>query len=81
MTMIPATGRNMQLMMTLNICLMPLNEIIEINYTYGFMKQPTDKNISWRVTIIFIYQRMVDRYGLFIQKEDEQKAKIPCKVN
>ena len=32
-------------MMTLNLCLVPLNKIIEINYTYGSLKQPTEKNI------------------------------------
>ena len=27
-----------------------------------------EKNILWRVTIFFIYQRMGDRYALFIIK-------------
>ena len=43
MTLILAVGRNMKLMMTLNLCLIPLKKILDINYTYGFMKQPTEK--------------------------------------
>ena len=43
MNLILAVGRNMKLTMTLNLCLMPLNKIIEINYTYGSLKQTTEK--------------------------------------
>ena len=43
MTMILAVGRNMKLMMTLNICMIPLKKILEINYTYVYLKQPTKK--------------------------------------
>ena len=43
MTLILAVERNMKLMMTLNLCLMYFNKIIEINYTYGSLKQPTEK--------------------------------------
>ena len=68
MTLILAMGRNMKLMMALNICLMPLKKVLEINYTHGSLKQPTEKNILWRVTIFFIIQRICDRYGLFIAK-------------
>ena len=68
MTMILAVGRKMKWVMTLNICMMPLNKILEINYTHGSLKQPTEKNILWRVTIFFIIQRICDRYGLFIAK-------------
>ena len=68
MTLILAVVRNMKFMMTLNLCLIPLKKILEINYTYGSLKQPTKKDILWRVTIIFISQRMSDRDGLFIAK-------------
>ena len=34
MTMILDEGRNMKLMLKLNLCLMPLNKILEKNYTY-----------------------------------------------
>ena len=43
MTLILAVGRNMKLMMTINLCIMPLNKIIDIKYTYGSLKQPTEK--------------------------------------
>ena len=68
MTMILVVVRNIKFMMTLNIFMIPLNKILEINYTYGSLKQPTKKYILWRVTIIFISQRMGDRDGLFIAK-------------
>ena len=68
MTLILDVGRNMKLMMKLNICLITLKEILDINYTCGSLKQPTEKNILWRVTIFFISQRMGDRDGLFIAK-------------
>ena len=66
MTLILAEGRNMKLMTTLNICLMPLNKILDINYTYGSIKKTTDKNILGRVIIFFTSHRMGDRDGLFI---------------
>ena len=64
MIMILDVGINMKLMMTLNICLVSLNKILDINYTFGSMKQLTEK-ILWRVTIFVIYHRMGDRGGLF----------------
>ena len=63
-TLILAMGRIMKWMITLNICLMPLNKILEINYAYGFLTQPMEKEMFWRVTILFIYQRMDERGGL-----------------
>ena len=68
MTMILAMVRNMKVMMKLNLCMTPLKKVLDINYTYGYLKQPTKKDILWRVTIIFISQRMSDRYGSFIAK-------------
>ena len=41
MTLILAVGRNMKLTMTLNLCMMPLNKIAEIKYTYGSLNHPT----------------------------------------
>ena len=41
---------------------------VEIKYTYGFLNQLTAQNILWRVTILFICQRMGGRRGLFIEK-------------
>ena len=43
MTLVLAVGRNMKLTMTLNLCLMPLKKILEINYTYGYLKQQTER--------------------------------------
>ena len=68
MTLILDVGRNMKFMMKLNLCMISLKKILWINYTYGSLKQPTEKNILWRVTIFFISQRMDDRDGLFVAK-------------
>ena len=42
MTLILAVGRNITLIMTLNIFLMTLKKILEINYTCGSLKKPTE---------------------------------------
>ena len=44
-TTILAVGRNMKWNMTLNLCLMPLNKIAEIKYTYGSLKQAMEQKI------------------------------------
>ena len=67
-TLILAVGRKIKWMMKLNICMMPLKKILEINYTYGSLKQPMAKNILWRIIILFISRRMGDRAGLFRAK-------------
>ena len=61
MTLILSVCRNMKLMITINLCMTPLHKILEINYTYGYLKQPMEKNFLWRVTIIFISQIMGER--------------------
>ena len=68
MTMILDEGRNMKWMMTLNLCLIALKEMLEINHTYGSLRQPMLKNILWRVTILFIYHIMGERGRLFKAK-------------
>ena len=68
MNLIIDIERNIKCILTLNLCLIPKNKIIEINYTYGSLKQPTTKNILWRVTILFISQRKGERGGLFRSK-------------
>ena len=68
MTLILAVGRNMEWTMTLNICMIRWKKILDINYTHGSLKQPTTKNILWRVTILFICQIMGERGGLFRAK-------------
>ena len=60
-TMIIFVWKNMKWMMTLNLYLISLKKILHINYTYVSLKQPTAKNILWRVTILFISQRMDER--------------------
>ena len=69
MNLILAVGRSMKWTMTLNICLINLKKILEINYIYGSLTQPMEKDILWRVTIIFIYQRIDERGGLFRGKQ------------
>ena len=66
-------------MTTLNIFLMPLKKILEINYKYGSMTQPTAKEILWRVTI-FLFLREWMREGCYSeQNEDDQKEKYLAK--
>ena len=67
MNLILAVGRNMKLMITLNIYLMSLKKILEINYTYGSLEKLTKKNLV-EGNNIFISHRMGDGDGLFIAK-------------
>ena len=67
MTLILSVGSNIKLMMTLNLCMMSLKKILDINYTYGSLKQPTEK-YPLEGNNIFISQIMGDRYGLLIVK-------------
>ena len=68
MTIILALGRNMKWIMTLTLCMMPMNKILYIIYIYGSLNQPMDKKILWSVTKLFIYQIMGYRGVLFIVK-------------
>ena len=43
MTLILAARRSMKWKMTLNLWMMPLNKILEINYTYVSLAQPMAK--------------------------------------
>ena len=65
--MILAVGRNMKLITTLNLCLIPLKKILEINYTYGYLKNQRKKYLVEGKNI-FIYHKMDDRDGLLIAK-------------
>ena len=49
------------------VCLVLYNtkKILEINFTYGSLKQPMDIKVLWRVTTLFIYHRIGVRVGLF----------------
>ena len=60
MTMILAVGRNMKLMMTLNICMIPLKKILEIKYTYVYLKQPTKKYLVEGNNILFLREWVID---------------------
>ena len=62
MNMVLAVERSLKWMMPLNIWMMPLKKILEINYTYGSMTQPTAKEILWRVTI-YLFLRESTRDG------------------
>ena len=68
MNLILDVGSNMKWMIKINICLMKLNKILQINYTYKSLNKPMAKNILWNVTILFIYQRTGERGGLFRAK-------------
>ena len=57
---------------------MPLNKILEINYTYGSLTQPMAKEILRRVKK-FISQIMDDRGDYSEQINDEQKEKYLAK--
>ena len=63
MTLIIAVGRNLKLIMALNLCMMPLNKIIDINCTHGSLKKSTEKNILWRVTIFLFLREWVIEMG------------------
>ena len=43
MTLIVSVCRNMKFMITLNLYMIPLNKLLEINYTYCSLKQPMEK--------------------------------------
>ena len=60
--------RNMKLMITLNLYMIPLNKILDINYKYCSLKQPMETNILWGVTIIFIFQINSESGGLLRAK-------------
>ena len=81
MTLIIAVGGSMKQMMTLILCLIPLNKILEVNHIYGYLAQPMTKEILWRVTIFFISHRMDGRGGLFRAKGRWLEGKISFKGN
>ena len=68
MNLILSMGGIMKWMMTFNICLIPLWDILEKNYTYLSLAQIMEKEILWRITISYISQRMNERGGLFRAK-------------
>ena len=68
MTLIIAAGRNVKLMITLNLFLIALKKILEINGTYGYLKQPTAKYISWKVTLFLFIREWVRDGGYSEQK-------------
>ena len=68
MTLILDVGRNMKWSITLNIYLIPLMQIDEIKYSYRDLNQPINQNIVWRVTILFISQRLFEKGCLLRSK-------------
>ena len=81
MNLILAIGRIMKWMMTLNLCLMPLNKILEINYTYGSLTQPIMKKILWRVNMFLFLREWMREWVYSEQNKDDQREKISCKGN
>ena len=53
MTTILDVGRNMELMMKINLCLIPLKKILYINYTYGNLKNQRKKYLVEGNTIFY----------------------------
>ena len=79
MNLILDVGRNMKCMMTLNLCLTPLKKTPDINYRYGFLKQPTEKHILSRLTILFISHIMseiVEKYKRKLTREGTIKVRF-----
>ena len=68
MNLILAVGRSMKWIMTFHICLMPLQTIIEINYTYGSLTQPMAKEILLRVTIFLFLIEWMREGGVIKRK-------------
>ena len=80
MILIMAAGRNMKWMMTFNLCLIPLNKILGINYTYCYTNQSMVKKILWRVTIfIYLSDNGLER-GVIHSKRKTTIRKTTCKV-
>ena len=63
-------------MMTLNLCMMPLNKILEINYIYGSQTQPIMKKILWRVNMFLFLREWMREWVYSDQNKDDQKEKI-----
>ena len=80
MTLILFLGSKMKCMMTLNLCLMSLKKILEINYIYEYLKQKMARRILWRVTILFISNRMGEDWVLFREKLRWSEGKN-CNLN
>ena len=62
MTLILAVGRNKKLMITLNICMVPLKKILEIKYTFGFSKTTNGKKylVEGNNFYLFIREWVID---------------------
>ena len=56
-TLIIYLCRKMKWMITLNLCMITLNKILEINYKYGSLKQPMEKYILWRANNNFYFSK------------------------
>ena len=68
MNLILDMGRNMKWTTILNLGLITLNKILKNKLYIRLSKKTMAKKILWRVTIFFIFQRMVERGGLFTEK-------------
>ena len=75
MTLILSGGTSMKYMMTLNLFMMPLKKILQINYTYVYLK------VLWRVTLFLFIQRMYEIGGLFRAKQRWTEGKTSSKGN
>ena len=70
MNLIIVLGSNIKWIMTINLYLMTLEKSVEIKYKYGSLKQPIDKKILWRVTMLIFLGDWVVEGSYSEQKED-----------
>ena len=62
MTIILAVRRNTKLMMTLNICLVPLKKILQIKYTYGVSETTNgEKYLVEGNNIVYLLHNRLER--------------------
>ena len=71
MTLILVLGRSMKWIITINLRLMALKKILEINYTYVSLTQPTAKYILRRVTILYLFIREWMREGGYSEQNED----------
>ena len=73
MNLILDVGRIMKWMIALNLCLIPLNKILQINYTYGSLTQQMAKEILWRVKFYLFIREWMRGGGYSEKNEDDLK--------
>ena len=60
MNMILSVGSNIKWMMKITLCLIPLNKIVDIKYTYEYLDQSMVQKDHMGGNHIFIYHRIAE---------------------